>query len=77
MTMANDQRSQSTAQAKEEEPILLVRVILVGPQQGVLVVEDSSGLLEGDAVLPEVRGGFPRVPFEPKPFQACSSVPTT
>jgi hypothetical protein len=28
-------------------------------------------------VLPEVRGGFPRVPFEPKPFQACSSVPTT
>jgi len=76
MAMADDEGSQSTAQTKEKEPILLGRVFLVGPQQGVLVVEDSSGLLEGYAMLPHIRGGLPRVPFEAKPSHAFNSVTT-
>jgi len=74
MTMADDQRSQSAAETKMEEPILLVRVLLVRSQQSVLVVEDSSGFLEGDTVLPEIRGNLPRIPFEAKPFHPSRSV---
>ena len=29
------------------------------------VVENRFGFLEGNAVLPEVRGGFGRIPFKP------------
>lgn len=66
----------STAQPEEQKTILVVGMILVRAQEGVFVEKYSPRLLERNTVLPEVRGGLPRIPLEAEPFHARTSVPT-
>ena len=62
--MANNQEATGLIQAKADPPFfsLAVRIVNLGQRTGVK--EDSSGLLEGHAMVPRVSFGLHRIPFE-------------
>lgn len=64
--MDNHQHTQGPAQADEHEARVAGRVIGVGDDETLGVLEDGPGLVEADAVLPEIGGGLDGVPFEAK-----------
>lgn len=71
MTLPRD-RSQCTTtrmrrvapRAKQHKALLVGRVIRIGKQQRLLVLEHCLGFREAHPVLPRVSGSFARVPFE-------------
>ena len=64
LAVADQEKVGTTAHAKHEEAILIYRVRIVVKLHGKLVIEDRLGLLEGDAMLPEVRGGLGWIPVK-------------
>jgi hypothetical protein len=54
VTVADDEHSQLRADAEQDEPILVVRMVWIVNEQAVLVREDALRLLERNAVLPDV-----------------------
>lgn len=47
------------------QAVLLLRVVWIWKRPGQRVPENCCCLSERHAVLPEVRSGYPRIPFEP------------
>ena len=66
VAVADHQCSESSAEAEQNEAVLAVRIVGVFLQERAFVVEDTSRLLERDAVLPLVRGVLGVVPLEPE-----------
>src|SRR3569832_199512 len=66
IAMTHDQHPKRTAEAHENETILVLRVIGIVDQLCPLVREHRTGFLEAHAVLPGVRRSLARVPLETK-----------
>jgi len=75
--MTHDQSPQLDAQPEQNEPVLLVGMLLVRTEQRIFVEEHGPGLVESHAVLSAVDRRLSLVPFEPKSFQAYTRVPTS
>ena len=62
--MADQEKVSATAHAEHEKALLVRGVRLVVELDGELVVEDGLGFLEGNTMLPEVRGSLSWIPVE-------------
>ena len=63
--MTDDEQPCSRTQPEQQKAIFGGRVLIVKELNCEFVVENRFGLLEGNTVLSEVRGGFGRIPFKP------------
>ena len=61
--MANDKSAKIRADTQQNESVVafLVRIV---KEDGAIIKEDRLGLLEGDSVLPLIRGALAWIPFE-------------
>ena len=64
LTVNHHQDARAVAQTKHQEALFVVRVILIEELSSIVVIEDRTGLLEGNAVTRRVALGFVWVPFE-------------
>ena len=63
--MTDDEQPCSSALPEQQKAIFVGRVLIVKELNCEFVVENRLGFLEGNTVLPEVRGGLGRIPFKP------------
>src|SRR3546814_67705 len=64
LTVTDEQKMSTAAHAQHEKALLVRGMGLVVELHGEFVVEDRLGFFEGNAMFPEVRGGFGRVPVK-------------
>ena len=62
--MTNNQETKRRAEAKQNEPVLFIRMVWIGDEKGTLIEEDRRRLLEGNLVFPYVGGILRRIPVE-------------
>lgn len=62
--MRDDQQALPQREPKGHEPLFRARVVGIVERKGESIAEDSGGLVEADAVLPEVCGRLVGIPFK-------------
>jgi hypothetical protein len=64
--VTDDENAKAGAEAEEQEPDLINRVVRVVDQQGVVIEEDGLGLAEGNAMTFPIESVLILVPLEPE-----------
>ncbi len=60
--MGHDEKAPTVGEAKQQKAMFVDRVVGIRDRDGQRIIEHCCGLLEPDAVLPQVRRRLPRIP---------------
>jgi hypothetical protein len=62
--VAYEEKMSAAAHAEHEKSLFVRSLRFIVELDCEIIIEDRLGFLEGDAMLPEVRGGFGWIPIE-------------